>query len=118
MEAKQGNLAQPNGFRRRGTPSNSSKLNRFHGVGRVEGFAVQEENPENPLKTWAGRRLQPRLSAAAIKSGKRLEDFTIAPVAKADQRQEIGLAVRHQESAQGAQEVEFGRTRSHGALRG
>ncbi|MBO0756148.1 MAG: H-NS histone family protein [Bradyrhizobiaceae bacterium] len=38
-------------------------------------------NPENPAETWAGRGLKPRWLVAAMKSGKKLEDFVIgAPV--------------------------------------
>jgi DNA-binding protein H-NS len=38
-------------------------------------------NPDNPTETWAGRGLQPRWLAAALKTGKKLEDFSItAPV--------------------------------------
>jgi DNA-binding protein H-NS len=41
-------------------------------------------NPENPAETWAGRGLKPRWLAAAMKSGKKLENFIIgAPVKKA-----------------------------------
>jgi len=32
-------------------------------------------NPENPAETWAGRGLRPRWLTAAIKAGKKLEDF-------------------------------------------
>ena len=40
-------------------------------------------NPANPAETWAGRGLKPRWLAAALKTGKKLEDFTIAaPVKK------------------------------------
>jgi DNA-binding protein H-NS len=34
-------------------------------------------NPDNPAETWAGRGLKPRWLAAALKSGKKLEDFSI-----------------------------------------
>src|SRR5262252_6615033 len=34
-------------------------------------------NPDNPEETWAGRGLKPRWLAAALKSGKKLEDFSI-----------------------------------------
>lgn len=34
-------------------------------------------NPNQPSETWAGRGKQPRWLAAALKSGKRLEDFRI-----------------------------------------
>ena len=35
-------------------------------------------NPENPAETWAGRGLKPRWLVAAVKSGKKPEDFLIA----------------------------------------
>jgi DNA-binding protein H-NS len=34
-------------------------------------------NPVHPSETWAGRGKQPRWLAAALKKGKRLEDFRI-----------------------------------------
>jgi DNA-binding protein H-NS len=34
-------------------------------------------NPNQPSETWAGRGKQPRWLAAALKSGKRLDDFRI-----------------------------------------
>src|SRR5271165_3288331 len=40
--------------------------------------AAKYRNPENPAETWAGRGLKPRWLAAALKSGKKLEDFAIA----------------------------------------
>jgi DNA-binding protein H-NS len=40
--------------------------------------AAKYRNPENPAETWAGRGLKPRWLAAAIKSGKKIEDFAIA----------------------------------------
>jgi DNA-binding protein H-NS len=39
-------------------------------------------NPENPAETWAGRGLKPRWLAAALKSGKKLEDFSIEALGK------------------------------------
>jgi DNA-binding protein H-NS len=39
--------------------------------------APKYRNPENPEETWAGRGLKPRWLAAAIKGGKKLEDFQI-----------------------------------------
>ena len=39
--------------------------------------APKYRNPENPAETWAGRGLKPRWLAAALKSGKKLEDFSI-----------------------------------------
>jgi DNA-binding protein H-NS len=40
--------------------------------------APKYRNPDNPSETWAGRGLRPRWLTAAIKSGKSLEDFSIA----------------------------------------
>jgi DNA-binding protein H-NS len=48
--------------------------------GRV---APKYRNPANPSETWAGRGLKPRWLAAALKSGKKLEDFAIAGARKA-----------------------------------
>ena len=43
--------------------------------------APKYRNPDNPEETWAGRGLKPRWLAAALKTGKKLEDFSItAPV--------------------------------------
>jgi DNA-binding protein H-NS len=54
---------------RRGRPS---------GRGGPRGsVAPKFRNPENPSETWAGRGLRPRWLVAAIKSGKKLEDFAI-----------------------------------------
>jgi DNA-binding protein H-NS len=39
--------------------------------------APKFRNPDNPDETWAGRGLKPRWLAAALKSGKKLEDFSI-----------------------------------------
>jgi DNA-binding protein H-NS len=39
--------------------------------------AAKYRNPENPSETWAGRGLKPRWLTAAMKSGKKLEDFAI-----------------------------------------
>jgi DNA-binding protein H-NS len=65
-----------------------SKLGRFAGGGRTSkdkraGVPVPPKyrNPDNPSETWAGRGLRPRWLAAALKSGKKLEDLAIsAPV--------------------------------------
>jgi DNA-binding protein H-NS len=40
--------------------------------------APKYRNPENAAETWAGRGLKPRWLAAAIKSGKKLDDFLIS----------------------------------------
>ncbi len=39
--------------------------------------APKYRNPENLSETWAGRGLKPRWLTAAMKSGKKLEDFAI-----------------------------------------
>ena len=44
--------------------------------------APKYRNPENPAETWAGRGLTPRWLAAALKSGKKLEDFSIGGAGK------------------------------------
>jgi hypothetical protein len=43
--------------------------------------APKYRNPENPAETWAGRGLKPRWLTAAIKGGKKIEDFAIAGAA-------------------------------------
>jgi DNA-binding protein H-NS len=44
--------------------------------------APKYRNPDNPAETWAGRGLKPRWLAAALKSGKKLEDFSITEPVK------------------------------------
>jgi DNA-binding protein H-NS len=44
--------------------------------------APKYRNPVNPSETWAGRGLKPRWLAGALKSGKKLEDFSIAAAGK------------------------------------
>src|ERR1700704_5899011 len=74
---------------RRSLESELSKLGRFQGgAGRAKSalgrggargsVAPKYRNPENPSETWAGRGLKPRWLTAAIKSGKKPEDFLIA----------------------------------------
>jgi DNA-binding protein H-NS len=60
--------------------------------------APKYRNPENPAETWAGRGLKPRWLAAALKSGKKLDEFSItAPVRKSRaapkkaRRKQVGL---------------------------
>jgi DNA-binding protein H-NS len=64
-----------------------SKLARFQGGARSKmalgrgswgKIAPKYRNPDNPAETWAGRGLKPRWLAAAIKSGKKQDDFLIA----------------------------------------
>jgi DNA-binding protein H-NS len=69
--------------------SQLSKLTRFQGgVGRAKSafgrggargaVAPKYRNPENLAETWAGRGLKPRWLTAAIKTGKKPDDFLIA----------------------------------------
>jgi DNA-binding protein H-NS len=44
--------------------------------------APKYRNPDNPAETWAGRGLKPRWLAAALKAGKKLDDFSITASAK------------------------------------
>ena len=77
---------------RRTLESELSKLTRFRGgavrsksaLGRGAWgkVAPKYRNPENPAETWAGRGLKPRWLTAAIKSGKKLDDFLIAGASK------------------------------------
>jgi DNA-binding protein H-NS len=61
----------------------STHFNRGHAGARGGGkIAPKYRNPENPSETWAGRGLQPRWLAAALKAGKKLEHFSIAASAK------------------------------------
>jgi DNA-binding protein H-NS len=53
------------------------------GRGRLGPVPPKYVNPKDPEETWAGRGLKPRWLAAAMKSGKKLDDFVIgAPVKK------------------------------------
>jgi DNA-binding protein H-NS len=62
------------------TGSGRSKAAFGRGVrGKV---APKYRNPENPSETWAGRGLKPRWLAAALKSGKKIDDFSIGGVGK------------------------------------
>src|SRR5271169_1738886 len=76
---------------RRALETELSKLGRFQGgksgskvargFGARGAVALKYRNPENPAETWAGRGLKPRWLTAAIKSGKKAEDFLIAGMA-------------------------------------
>jgi DNA-binding protein H-NS len=76
--------------RRRELESELSKLAGFAGGGKAKSarggrmgpVAPKYRNPENPAETWAGRGLKPRWLTAAIKGGKKLDDFLIAGAAK------------------------------------
>ena len=47
------------------------------GAGARGKVAPKYRNPENPAETWAGRGLKPHWLAAALKAGKKLEEFSI-----------------------------------------
>jgi DNA-binding protein H-NS len=77
---------------RRALQDGLSKLTRFQGgpslsklsfrSGTRGPVAAKYRNPENHSETWAGRGLKPRWLSAALKSGKKQEDFLIAGAAK------------------------------------
>jgi DNA-binding protein H-NS len=80
--------------RRHELESELSKLSGFGGRGKAIKFgrsgtmgpvAPKYRNPENPTETWAARGLKPRWLAAAIKGGKKLDDFLIAGKPKASE---------------------------------
>ncbi len=71
---------------RRAATDHLTRLDRLvgnagRGKGAVRGargpVAPKYLNPDNPIETWAGRGLKPRWLAAALKSGGKLEDFSI-----------------------------------------
>jgi DNA-binding protein H-NS len=73
--------------RRHELESELSKLGRFDGRrtsiksgrgGPRGAVAPKYRNPDNPTETWAGRGLRPRWMAAALKSGRKIDDFLIA----------------------------------------
>ena len=92
--------------RRHELESELSKLGRFQdGAGRGKSalgragargpVAPKYRNPENPAETWAGRGLKPKWLAAAIKAGKKQDDFLIAgaaPSSKANGRKKARKA--------------------------
>jgi DNA-binding protein H-NS len=47
------------------------------GRGTRGAVAPKYRNPDDPSETWAGRGLKPRWLAAALKAGKKIEDFSI-----------------------------------------
>jgi DNA-binding protein H-NS len=77
--------------RRRELESELSRLAGFGGRGkatklgrggRMGPVAPKYGNPENPAETWACRGLKPRWMTAAIKNGKKLDDFLIPGAGK------------------------------------
>jgi DNA-binding protein H-NS len=74
LEAEMSKLEGYTGGARRGRPA---------GRGGPRGaVAPKYRNPENPAETWAGRGLRPRWLVAAMKGGKKFEDFAIGGTAK------------------------------------
>jgi DNA-binding protein H-NS len=74
LESELSKLDGHSGGARRGKPP---------GRGGPRGaVAPKYRNPENPAETWAGRGLKPRWLVAALKGGKKIEDFAIAGAAK------------------------------------
>jgi DNA-binding protein H-NS len=61
---------------------------------RGSSVAPKYRNPENPSETWAGRGLKPRWLTAAIKAGKKLEDFGIAAPAKTSATKKVREGAR------------------------
>lgn len=57
---------------RRGRPPGSKSARKGRKI------APKYRNPANPSETWAGRGLQPRWLRAALKGGKKLDDFRIS----------------------------------------
>ena len=102
----EGVLASKVTEQRRALESELLKLGRFQGgAGRGKvafgrggargAVAPKYRNPENPAETWAGRGLKPRWLTAAIKTGKKPDDFLIAgarPSPKANGRRKVRKA--------------------------
>jgi DNA-binding protein H-NS len=87
LESELSMLDAHTGGSRRGRPA---------GRGGPKGsVAPKYRNPENPAETWAGRGLKPRWLTAALKGGKKIEDFAISETAK-------GSAVRQPKKMRGA----------------
>jgi len=87
---------------RRTLESELSKLTRFQGgAARVKfagrgglrgAVAPKYRNPANPAETWAGRGLKPKWLTAAIKAGKKQDDFLIAGAASSNGRKKVRKA--------------------------
>jgi DNA-binding protein H-NS len=74
LEAELSKLTSHVGGGRRGRPAGRG--------GRRGSVAPKYRNPDNPAETWAGRGLRPRWLVAALKGGKKMEDFAIGGVPK------------------------------------
>jgi DNA-binding protein H-NS len=85
-------ISEKVGMRRHELEAELSKLDGYAGGGRRgrpagrggprAAVAPKYRNPEVPAETWAGRGLRPRWLVAALKGGKKVEDFAIAGAAK------------------------------------
>jgi DNA-binding protein H-NS len=75
LESELSKLDGYSGGARRGRPAGRG--------GHRGAVAPKYRNPENPAETWAGRGLRPRWLVAALKGGKKVEDFAISGAAKA-----------------------------------
>jgi DNA-binding protein H-NS len=75
---------------RRALQAQLGKLERFGAGGGGKGFRgggrgpvpPKYRNPDHPSETWSGRGLRPRWLSAALKGGKKIEDFAIAGATK------------------------------------
>jgi DNA-binding protein H-NS len=70
------------------------------GTRRGGGVAPKYRNPDNPSETWAGRGLMPRWLTAAMKTGKKLEYFSIA--AQGAKRRKVAKKTRKAAKKTGA----------------
>jgi hypothetical protein len=89
-------LPSPAGF------TSGGRASKFGRTDRIGPVAAKYRNPDNPAKTWAGRGLKPRWLTAAVKGGKKLEDFAIAPgtaTSKANGREKAGRATAKAKAA-------------------
>jgi DNA-binding protein H-NS len=78
------------------------KATKFGRGGRTGSVAPKYRNPDNLAETWAGRGLKPRWLTTAMKGGKSLEDFVIAPgraASKANGRKKAGGATARAKGA-------------------
>jgi DNA-binding protein H-NS len=85
-------IAEKISTRRHELESELSKLARHDGGkakatrGRRGAVAPKYRNPDDRSQTWAGRGLRPRWLVAAMKSGKKLDDFLIGGSRKTAKR--------------------------------
>ena len=82
-------LASKVADQRRALQSELSRLGRVRSnasrrIGARPGGVVAPKyrNPDNPAETWAGRGLKPRWMTAAMRRGRKMEDFLISAQAR------------------------------------